>query len=58
MVKDRIGGSFDIDEQALMLLTSKAYNEKGGDMRNVLDICKKILRGKQSNDVITKDHFN
>ncbi|CAD8062137.1 unnamed protein product [Paramecium sonneborni] len=34
------------DENAIKLLTTRAYNDNGGDMRNVKDIVKRILRDR------------
>lgn len=34
----------------------KAYADKGGDMRNVKDICNKLTKGQTA--VITKDELN
>ncbi|CAD8147980.1 unnamed protein product [Paramecium pentaurelia] len=43
------------DENAIKLLTIRAYNDKGGDMRNILDIIKRTLR---DNNEITTDAVN
>ncbi|CAD8069378.1 unnamed protein product [Paramecium sonneborni] len=43
------------DENAIKLLTTKAYNDKGGDMRNIIDNVKRILREK---DEMTTDAVN
>lgn len=34
----------------------KAYADKGGDMRNVKDICNRLTKGQR--EVITKDEIN
>ncbi|CAD8051659.1 unnamed protein product [Paramecium primaurelia] len=43
------------DENAIKILTTRAYNDKGGDMRNIIDIVKRTLRDK---DEITTDAVN
>ncbi|CAK62468.1 unnamed protein product (macronuclear) [Paramecium tetraurelia] len=35
------------DEKAIKILTTRAYNDKGGDMRNIIDIVKRTLRDKE-----------
>lgn len=43
------------DENAIKMLTTRAYNDKGGDMRNIIDIVKRTLRNK---DEINIDAVN